>query len=337
MKLNILIDGYFFMYKNLYYLTSRGANIDNLLIYMMTEFDKLYNKFTDANFIIAYDDKNNNFRYNIYSKYKDNRLKDKSIDWKLVYKQFDEFIIKIQEKYKSVKVITVPFLEADDMIYYICKESNKIGYSNIIITSDQDYRQFLLSRLNYINIKYDYLDPSSVDIAGKSKGNGNIYAALLLNELIKRKKITNKISISLQNIFNNSKINIVNPEFNLFKQIVIGKPVYNINGIIKTKAGKIDKTGQYIGLTGVQGLYRLYKQTYTKQIDFGSKQFIRRLLIATLLYKNITSITDEQKQQLYNDIKQNINLCYINEETIPAEYLNNLKEVYENTIKEISK
>jgi len=326
-KVNILIDAYYILYKSIYEVLKKGT-INDLETYLNTQIVRITETFEDCQYFFIIDSKPNNWRKNYYSKYKENRIKDKNLDWTYINKVFDKFIESLPS---NINVIKIDGLEYDDIVYYINKQSNKFNYSNILITSDNDIRQTLRTNLvsGYINLKYNLQDNKPrIDIQSNSKDNAIIIAGLILNKLYKMNKyISRKTLKVLKNIFNGSEIKIVVPEYEIFEDIVSGKKLYNITGIFKSRYGKIDSNGQYIGIKGSQGLYKEFKKTYNGIISFTHNKFIENLLISSLIYKNIIKTTKTEQNIIKKNIKRNIILNYLSEETIPKKYYSKMKDL----------
>ena len=135
-RINLLIDGNYMLHKSVFMLYSSKTLYGDLDTLLHIEFEKLRNLYSFDNVFFLTDDRAS-WRKKDFPEYKGTREKDQTIDWTFVYKTYDEFKDRLREKI-NVKLIHVSQAEGDDLVAYITKESNKIGYSNLIISSDGD-------------------------------------------------------------------------------------------------------------------------------------------------------------------------------------------------------
>ena len=74
--------------------------------------------------------------------YKGNREKDKVVNWSLIYKTFDDFLIELK-RIVNIKYVKIKGCEGDDLIFAICKYYNSIGKSCMIYSGDNDLKQLI--------------------------------------------------------------------------------------------------------------------------------------------------------------------------------------------------
>tara|TARA_B100000700_G_scaffold57935_1_gene62892 strand:+ start:13025 stop:13918 length:894 start_codon:yes stop_codon:yes gene_type:complete len=96
------------------------------------ELQSYHDDYTHIIFVFDNDDRTNNFRYDIYNKYKNNR-KPKDSDF-----IYQKEIIKQLLEYNGYCVITADYCEADDIIATINKTTTKNNISHTIFTKDKD-------------------------------------------------------------------------------------------------------------------------------------------------------------------------------------------------------
>lgn len=314
-KLNLLVDGNYLLHKSVFKLFSTKTLYSELDTLMHVEFEKLRNLYPFDNVYFLTDDKLS-WRKKEYSDYKGNRTKDETIDWEYVYKTYDEFIERLKLK-KFVKTVRVSNAEGDDLIAYIVKESNKLGYSNMVISADGDLYQLLDYSLNdsWINMIYNS------KISDETIHLPNNYKVFL-----------NHIDSSTQSLFDDSdmsefsdfirkfiaKVKIVenSKEECLFLKLVSGDSGDNISSVYEslTTTGKI----RGIGIKGAQTVYSIYKNSYPEDIDFNSANFVNRLADTVCFWKktsmeNLSTVQDNVEQK----IKRNLKLIVLDKHYIP--------------------
>ena len=157
MKVSLIIDGNFLLYKNVFILKNINRVKQDLKELLINDIKKLTTAFHFDNIYFVSDSKEGNWRKQIYKEYKGNRSKDENIDWEFVYKTYLEFKDEIKNK-RNIKFLELGGLEGDDLIAHTVFENNKKGNSNVIVASDIDINQVLTFDLNkkYINIQWNY-------------------------------------------------------------------------------------------------------------------------------------------------------------------------------------
>lgn len=97
--------------------------------------------FEPSEVVLAIDDRKN-WRKKVYIDYKANRKLQRDASdfpWEKYFEHIEEFLESMKEL--PLKVIKVPFTEADDIIAVLSKHNEH--QKNIILTSDSDYKQLL--------------------------------------------------------------------------------------------------------------------------------------------------------------------------------------------------
>ncbi|MCM0158255.1 5'-3' exonuclease [Candidatus Nardonella dryophthoridicola] len=145
MNNNILIlDGTFHAFKAYY----SFINIDNFdMIYgMKLLFKKIFFNIKPKYIIIVFDHPGNTYRNIIYNKYKINRKKC-SNDFIYQINKLKNFI-----KNMNIQIISIPSVEADDVIGTISKQCERNGLNVLISTCDKDMYQLISNKIKIINI-----------------------------------------------------------------------------------------------------------------------------------------------------------------------------------------
>lgn len=330
-KCNIIIDGNYLLYKNLFILKKLRA-ISDLKQLLHKDYENLTKSFSYENIYFVSDSKEANWRKMVYPEYKSSRKKDIDIDWAFVYKTYTEFKEEIKNKPK-LKLLEYIGLEGDDFIAHIIKTSNLDNFSNIVIASDGDLQQLLTFSLNnnFINIQWNYRFSDQrlylpenyqlfLDKLNKAENN-NIFA--LSND--------NDFYQFIESLIHKTKIKTILPEQIIFEKIVQGDNSDFIKSVIRLKNGVYDETGRGIGGAGAATLYKLYKEINPEQLDIHSEIFVDKLLSAILYYKKIKSASSILKEKVKENILFNRMLITLDKQYMPEKIYNSM-EIYYNDI-----
>ena len=142
MKLSLIIDGNYVLYKSVFNLKKYNSiygGLYNMLDQEINKFSKLFS--FDKIYLVS--DKKISWRKKLYKDYKSKRKKDRNIDWEYVFEEYDNFKSDI-----NIKVLERDNIEGDDLIYFISKENEKKGVSNLIISNDFDLKQIVYGYAN---------------------------------------------------------------------------------------------------------------------------------------------------------------------------------------------
>jgi len=88
-------------------------------------------------------DSGNNWRYEVFPRYKEARREarseDEIVDWNRVFEEYHSFLNDVKENI-PFKVLKVDRCEADDIIGTVCLNRNK---NFIVVSNDEDYKQLI--------------------------------------------------------------------------------------------------------------------------------------------------------------------------------------------------
>ena len=316
MLLNLIIDGNYILSRLVFTLHKNNllyGALETSLENTISNYRKLY---PFCNIYFVSDSREKSWRKKINKDYKAKRKKDSDIDWTFVYDTYNRFKENV-----NVRVSESPNIEGDDWISFIVKESNKEGYSNLIILNDHDIKQLLHFDLD------------------------NLFINMMTNEMYKKGKIflpqnwklfLDKVKVQpSDDIFNLND----NKEFLVFMDVLINKyqvdEIYCIKSlIIKIISGdtsdnirsvwsKKDKSGRWrgIGEKGAESIYQRYIQ------EFGEPD-----LKDPDLYENIADLIVEKKKLSRNNmesiidrIKQNVTMVDLTVENLPNQVIERMK------------
>jgi hypothetical protein len=151
---------------------------------------KMFKKEAKAYICVDKKDENGKYwRHAIHPSYKEHRKSAPSIIPKDVLRREFQLLIKDLEEYFPLNVIKVNGVEADDIVYMVCKL--KPNYNNVVITPDKDAEQLMVNpNVAIMNIEKhivaDIVDPAfkrfCLIIKGDtSDGIRNIFSSLEKN------------------------------------------------------------------------------------------------------------------------------------------------------------
>jgi 5'-3' exonuclease len=327
-KCSLIIDGNGLMYKDVFILKKTRTIGQDLLTLMNKDFERMSGIYPFDN-IYFVSDFGKSWRKQDYQEYKGNRKKDDSIDWDQVYKDYDTFKEGLSQK-SGVQMIQVNGLEGDDIIGYAVKESNKKGYSTVIVAADSDLQQLLefSKSKNYINMMWNYkfsdervYFPRNYELFMKEVED-NLDEGFDLFDL----NYDSEFLQMLDTLINRAKLKEVVPEEVLFQKLLQGDKKDNIPSVIKLKDREInEEKGQGIGEAGALKCYKLYKDTYgDDSIDFKSDEFINNATEIAAFYKKVPS-RPELKEVIKENLKFNYHMLNLDSTEIPKNLLTELK------------
>lgn len=320
MKLNLIIDGNYLMQKSVFILYKLRNLYTDLPVILERDYNTLSNLFYFSKIYFISDSKSN-WRKQYYDDYKGKRKKNESIDWGTVYDIFNKFKYGLNKK--NCEIHQIDNLEGDDIISYIVKETNKKGYSNLIISNDSDLFQLVHHDIvnEYINFMYNF-----------KFNDETIFLPNMYNEFIE--KIEENSSSDdmfdsssgddtefiefMRTLTTSKKVTEVDSEKELFVKIV-GHNKDNIKSIYM-------KGDRGIGKVGGEKIYDFYKETYPDTIDFNSEDFKERIIECVKYYKKLKN--NEMDETMKKRLDLNLKLVKLDKKSIP----DNLYEKMEGII-----
>jgi 5'-3' exonuclease len=339
MKINLIIDGNYLLFKDVFILKKMNCLKKELIYRLINDFKKISKSFPFDNIYFVSDSKYGNWRKEYYKEYKGERKKDQTIDWDFVFKTYDEFKIKLQ-KQKNIKFLELSGLEGDDFIAHIVRKSNDKGYSNLIVSSDGDLQQLLKYNLNekWLNIQWNYKFNDQRLYLPQNYQLVIEKLSTVINENVFELDNSAEFIQYIEDLINKTKTITVSYDEILLKKIVWGDKGDNIPSCCKVFQGKINVEGRGIGKSGAATICKLYKEMYPEIIDLNSDIFISNLVDIIIYYKKIKDIT--AKDKITEQLKFNRKLIFLMPKYMPKlvytemdNYFNNIENriiEYEN-------
>lgn len=316
MKFNLIIDGNYLLNKNVFILNKNKmlyGLLHESLINTITTFSNYYQ--FDNIFLVS--DKGS-WRKGVFSDYKANRVKNTDIDWEFVMTTYDEVKSDLPKK---INKLEGSYIEGDDWIYKLVKDTNKIGHSNLIITNDRDINQLvdLDLNLNYINIVSNEMwNAEKIFLPN----NYELYLSSI-NETISNMDIfnfdyTSELYDFVRNYINKREINIVFGKEVIVKKIISGDKSDNI----KSCYVKESKSGRMMGIgdKGAEKIMDIYYREYG-DMDIDDEDFYDNLADIVCEVKKISNANIES---ISTRLKENMEI--INFDFIPDDIINRMDE-----------
>lgn len=322
---NVIFDLNYLLHKNIFTLIKLNTlygDFHKALTNNVTKYSEMFN----CKVHLVSDSRKKSWRKELLDSYKGTRVKDETIDWNWIYKEFDFWKQQTQEN-TNWSLYQYDRIEGDDWIMALVKKHNKIKESNIVISSDKDLQQLLgFKSGSWINIQID-------DKSGKEKVYMPEGYQLYLNSIEEEtnddpfnlQASNGTWSDSLKGLIKDYTLEEVNPHQLLFTKIVKGDSGDNIKSIY-TKLTKTGKT-QGIGDAGAEKIWKMYNAEFGEL--FNTKDDILKERI-------IESLEVVQKIKLDNDTKKNISKR-INENIalIELHYRHYPEDILEELIKQL--
>jgi 5'-3' exonuclease len=321
-KLCLLIDANYMMYRSVFILQKLKTLYGDLETLLLNDYNNITNAYP-FHMIHVVSDSKTNWRKKIYPEYKGKRKKDSDIDWEFVFDTFDTFKDKIKGR-NNCLLHQIELFEGDDIIAHIVTESNKQGYSNLIVSNDGDLHQLLefSTTNNYINMMYNHkfqderlYVPKNYSIFIKHIEDNTVDDIFDMSDDTEFRNYFDKVT-------SKAKVTSVNKEESYFKKLVAGDSGDNIMSVVKTL-----KDSRGIAEAGANTVYAMYKEKYPEDIDFDTDEFVSNLCDILSIYKKNKDISYMQK--ITENIKFSRTLTRLDSRYLPAGY----KQALLNSIK----
>lgn len=309
MKLNLIIDGNYLMQKSVFVLFKLRNLYTDLPIILERDYNTISNLFYFSK-IYFISDSRTNWRKKFYAEYKGTRKKNNDIDWNTVYEIYDKFKNDLIKR-KNCEVHQIEYLEGDDIISYIMKETNKKGYSNMLIANDSDLFQLIhYDEVNkYINFMYNFkFTDETVYLPELYRNFIESIEGDSIDDLFGSSGSNTEFVEFMRTLTVTKKVKEVDSEKELFIKI-IGHNKDNIKSIYM-------KGNRGIGKTGGERIYTFYKETYPDIIDFNSDIFKERLIESVKYHKRIKD--DDMDGEMNERLNRNLKLVKLDKKSTPS-------------------
>jgi len=312
---NLIFDGNYILHKNVGSLHKMNRLYGDLWTCLDNNIAKYVSMSKWDNIFIVSDSRKKSWRKDQLDQYKGKRKPLDGVDMAWVYEQY---ALWKEEKSLKYNVIERDHIEGDDWIASIMLKSNKMGQSNVVISSDGDMPQLLGYKLNgdksWINIQIN-------DHSGQEKVYLPLGWELWVNEYENNR--SNDIfnldnSGDWLNFFNRVtkqwQYEEINPMERLFVKLVEGDKSDNINSIYEslTKTGKV----QGIGKAGAKKIWDFYRLNYKDYFSTKDTHLADEMINCIERVKNVI-MSDERKSVVRENLKRNIGLIELHYRHFP--------------------
>ena len=248
----------------------------------------------------------------ISEEYKGNREQDQSINWKMIFEYYEEFIKLLSNE--GITTCQVPGVEGDDWCWYWSTKLNKEGTNCIIWSMDKDLTQ-LVHTNHDTGVFTVCWNKNGVTIEDGIYNENNDELDFFFGDLNKE----NNDRYLHDVIAKSTKIIKINPKEIVIDKIIRGDKGDNIFPIILKKSK-----------TSSDKLFRVS----TKDLDLGLnihnekdvKQYISNILNLTnykdrVVKKSGNDYVTKTQDEIYEHFKYNVKLVTLEKESYPPEIL----------------
>lgn len=304
-KLTLLIDGNWLLMSRLSVLQNRYSDDEKLCrdlkLMMVRSINIVLKQFPEIDNIIFVSD-GGSWRNKVplpsflTEEYKGNRVKSEDIDWELVFKEYENLLIKL--KSAGITVCKEANLEGDDWMWYWSTKLNSEGTNCIIWSRDKDLTQL-------VNIDKDccftvcWTKDGGLITVHRDEDNMDFFfnEAYSVNEQIYH-LVTDKAK----------EIKEINPKEIIIDKIIRGDSGDNILPII-TKASKSSK------------VYKVSPKDIDPDLDYNDYEEFEGYIINLLDKKSYKGKVDKPLENILEHFIYNRTLVALQKESYPEDVL----------------
>jgi len=311
----LIFDGNYILHKNVGSLHKMNRLYGDLWTSLDNNIAKYISMSKWDNIFFVSDSRKPSWRKEQLNDYKGKRKPLDGVDMKWVYEQYGLWKEETKKKYN---VIEKDSIEGDDWIASIVFKGNKLGQSNVVISSDGDMPQLLGYKIDgdksWINMQINdhngkekiYL-PVGWQLWAKEFDDNRSSDVFNLDGSFEWMNFFNKITEQWQ-------CEEINPMECLFEKIVHGDTSDNIKSVYEklTTTGKV----QGIGKAGATKLWNFYKDNYKDYFNTKDKTFVADI-INCIERVNGIELSDVRRKIVADNIKRNIRLIELHYRHLP--------------------
>lgn len=313
MKTYLIVDGNYLLNRIVFSL-HKSNNLE-LLSDVLWQFITVRLKTFKFNKIFFVSDTRLYWRKNIYSLYKSNRRRDKSLDWDWIYEQYSLIKNRLEFEYQNLLVCEEQGLEGDDWIASIVEMANLDQHSTVILSNDSDLHQLIRCDLvqGFINLMAKDLVGNSLIYVPENFDNYIEFVAQKLKTMTAYdfEPGFQELNKCVNQLKHKHDVVLVDGAKSLFTKILCGDrnsdnipPVYQVMSE--------DPVNRSIGKRGAEILYYKYVNIHG-QLNVLDGDFPLKVADLILDYKKVKELNDDFQVNL----QRNINLICLNPQQFP--------------------
>lgn len=336
-RFTLIIDGHNFFFRSLWSVFDKKKkkkildsekDVDIFEKKLMTEFcavsKNVYSIVNDIVFVVD----SHSWRKDLLlqQEYKANRKKAQD-DINMV--GFSKAIGNFIETLRSfgIKVSQVDRSEGDDLISSWSEYLFQEGKSSLILSTDKDLTQ-LVKCVNDVHIiQYTpisnklYISEETNKIITEMKSR-----VITQENLFEEIFVISVESDAFEKFVDSTEIEVVNPEYVRFTKIIGGDTSDNIYPVYFKKGDGTNRS-KGIGPKTVEKIYNIFKERLGCEFDYHiyNDEDVMKML-CNIIY-DVAKINDDEftRRMLFENIKVNVSLVSLTEESIPSDILDNMR------------
>ena len=325
MKMNLIMDGNYVLYKNVYTLVKMKTLYGDLPQALINNFKK-YTEMATWNQQFFVSDGSASWRKKFYKEYKANRKKDDRIDFDFAFQVYKEFKEHMQDK---CIVLEADGVEGDDWINVVTRKSNSLGIGCMIVSADKDMNQRLKYSLDplYMNVQVE--DYTTYEKLFLPQG----YELFLdrmrsqddaLHDLFTLPDIS-RCEHMIDSIVNRWQVQAVDPVESLFLKLVCGDKGDNVKSIFETPQNTKDGGTRMIGVGASTGqkMWTKYQEKFdftVPPLDTGSESFVNSVIEALVDVKSL-DLTKIERDEVQRKLAFNARMMELHHKHLPQEIM----------------
>ena len=358
-KYTLIVDGNYFLHKTFFisgrikgkkgalnFIDDPEKDADLLAWKLATDFAYEVKRFAPVLDGVVYCIDSSSWRKDFYpqanasptaasAKYKGNRKRDETINWKAIYDLHDKFAESLKKL--GCTISRVGGAEADDLIFAWSAYLNMNNKNSLIFSGDNDLIQLVCDNPNGANTVY-------YNKFSKALYTANGFNKWLLETTQESIDIfdqpldlTSNTKIAFQNVLKGIEIRETDTLSFVFNKILTGDSGDNVSSLYQRVKTNKDGKSRVYGVTGTKAkkILELYENKYgsISENTFFNKESITAICQIT---KDMLKIMDTTLIELTQRYEDNRNLMYLHNKAIPSAImdvmLKNIEESNHTTI-----
>lgn len=328
MKMNLIIDGNYILYKNVYTLVKMKTLYGDLPQALINNFRK-YTEMATWNQQFFVSDGSASWRKQFYDQYKATRKKDKTIDFDFAFQVYKEFKEHMENK---CCVLEANGVEGDDWINVVTRKSNSLGIGCMIVSADKDMNQRLKYKLDplYMNVQVeDYTTYEKIFLPqGFELFLDKMRTADERDHDLFNLPDISRCEYMLDSLINRLQVKAIDPVESLFIKLVCGDKGDNVKSIFETPQNLKDGGTRMIGVGEATGqkMWVKYQEKFDNHVvslDTGSSDFSDAVIEALINVKSL-ELTKMERDNVRDKLAFNARMMELHHKHLPKEIMSSI-------------